>query len=195
MSDTTLPGARPLDAPLDGSLDALLGGDRPTVRYQKLFADVQLPRKESIGAAGRDVRAYLLGSKVKFASGTSVTERGPDTSEDVPFVSLFPGERAIIPAGFRVAIPPGYEMQVRPRSGASFKKGLLIPNAPGTIDSDYRGEVGIIIANASGLTMKIEHGERIAQLVLAKVPDLAEMEVDSLDDTERGAGGFGSTGA
>jgi dUTP pyrophosphatase len=177
-----------------GSFDGPPEIDQLVVRYQKLHPDVQLPRKESAGAAGRDVRAYLLGTKVKFWTGQGVIERGPDTSVDPPFIRILPAERAIIPTGFRMALPPGYEMQVRPRSGASFKKGLHILNAPGTIDADYRGEVGIVVTNVSQVSLYIEHGERIAQIVLAKVPELPEIEVESLDDTERGEGGFGSTG-
>jgi dUTP pyrophosphatase len=177
-----------------GSFDTNPKTDQPVIRYQKLHADVQLPRKESAGAAGRDVRAYLLETKVKFWFDDRVTERGPDTSVDPPFIRILPGQRTIIPTGFRMAVPPGYEMQVRPRSGTSFKKGMLILNAPGTIDSDYRGEVGIVVTNNSAVSLYIEHGERIAQMVLAKVPELPEIEVESLDDTERGEGGFGSTG-
>ena len=107
---------------------------------------------------------------------------------------LAPGERHAVATGFRVAIPDGYEIQVRPRSGLAFKHGISVPNTPGTIDSDYRGEVKILLINHGDEPFAIRRGDRIAQLVPAAVT-LAEFdEVDELCDTERGAGGFGSTG-
>ena len=105
-----------------------------------------------------------------------------------------PGQRHAVATGFRVAIPLGYEIQVRPRSGLAFKHGISVPNSPGTIDSDYRGELKILLINHGSESFAIRRGERIAQLVPAAVT-LAEFdEVDELDDTHRGAGGFGSTG-
>jgi dUTP pyrophosphatase len=107
---------------------------------------------------------------------------------------LAPGARHAVATGLAVAIPQGYEIQVRPRSGLALKHGITVPNTPGTIDSDYRGELKIILINHSSDTFAIERGDRIAQLVLAPVTQAAWQEVDVLDDTERGAGGFGSTG-
>jgi dUTP pyrophosphatase len=107
---------------------------------------------------------------------------------------LAPGARAMVPTGLSVAIPEGYEIQVRPRSGLAAKHGLTCLNTPGTIDSDYRGEIKVILINLGAEPFTIARGERIAQLVLAPVTRLAWAETDSLDATSRGAGGFGSTG-
>ena len=128
-----------------------------------------LPSYATPGAAGMDVCA----------------------AEDV---ELAPGARHAVATGFAAAIPEGYEIQVRPRSGLAFKHGLSVPNAPGTIDSDYRGELKVLLINHGAESFAIQRGDRIAQLVLAPVTRAAFTEVDSLDDTERGAGGFGSTG-
>ncbi|MCY7397343.1 MAG: dUTP diphosphatase [Sphingomonas bacterium] len=107
---------------------------------------------------------------------------------------LAPGQRHAVATGFKVAIPHGYEIQVRPRSGLAFKHGISVPNTPGTIDSDYRGELRILLINHGSESFAIRRGERIAQLVPAAVTRAAFDEVDELDDTHRGAGGFGSTG-
>ena len=110
-------------------------------------------------------------------------------------MELVPGARLLVPTGLRVAIPEGYEMQLRPRSGLALKNGITLPNSPGTIDSDYRGPLGIIVMNAGQEVFRIEHGMRIAQMILAPVLRATFELVDSLDDTARGTGGFGSTGA
>ena len=109
-------------------------------------------------------------------------------------IVLKPLERAIIPTGIFIELPIGYEAQVRSRSGLAAKKGITVLNAPGTIDADYRGEVGVILANISSEDFVIENGERIAQLVIAKHERAIWVEVDALSDTTRGEGGFGSTG-
>lgn len=109
-------------------------------------------------------------------------------------VTLEAGRRHAVATGLSVAIPDGYEIQVRPRSGLAFKHGISVPNAPGTIDSDYRGELKVILINHGENAFAIERGDRIAQLVLAPVTQAAWDEVDTLDDTARGEGGFGSTG-
>ena len=109
-------------------------------------------------------------------------------------VTLRPGARLAVATGFAMAIPDGYEVQVRPRSGLALKHGISVPNAPGTIDSDYRGELKVILINLSQDDFPIQRGDRIAQLVLAPVTVAAWQEVDALPDTERGTGGFGSTG-
>lgn len=132
-----------------------------------------LPSYASTGAAGADVRANL-----------------PDRQP----VTLAPGARALIPTGLRMAIPKGFEVQVRPRSGLALKHGIALVNAPGTIDSDYRGPLGVILLNTGDTAFEIAHGERIAQLVVAPVLQAGFALVDGLDDTARGAGGFGSTG-
>jgi dUTP pyrophosphatase len=99
-----------------------------------------------------------------------------------------------VPTGLRIALPPGYELQVRPRSGLAFKNGIILPNSPGTIDEDYRGEVGVIMLNAGDQPFVITRGMRIAQAVVAPVERVSWDECDELDETERGTGGFGSTG-
>lgn len=137
------------------------------------FAGLQLPAYETTGSAGMDVRA-------------AVPEGEP--------ITLAPGARAMVPTGLSVAIPEGYEIQVRPRSGLAAKHGLTCLNTPGTIDSDYRGEIKVILINLGSDAFTIQRGERIAQLVLAPVTRLAWDEVGALGETARGAGGFGSTG-
>ena len=134
---------------------------------------VALPSYETAGAAGADVRANL-----------------PDRGKIV----LMPGERALVPTGLRIEIPDGYEVQVRPRSGLALKHGITLPNAPGTIDSDYRGPLGVIVLNAGQDRFEIAHGDRIAQLVVAPVVQARFQLTGHLRQTERGAGGFGSTG-
>lgn len=131
----------------------------------------QLPGYETIASAGMDLRAHL----------------------DEPVI-LKPLERKIIKTGIFIALPVGYEAQVRPRSGLAAKKGISVLNTPGTVDADYRGEIGVILVNLSQEDFEINNGDRIAQMVIAK-HERAEWEnVEKLDDTERGAGGFGSTG-
>ena len=137
------------------------------------FAGLDLPAYETAGSAGMDVRA-------------AVPDREP--------MVLAPGQRAMVPTGLSVAIPEGYEIQVRPRSGLAAKHGLTCLNTPGTIDSDYRGEIKVILINLGAEPFTIQRGERIAQLVLAPVTRLAWAQVEQLDETARGAGGFGSTG-
>ena len=105
-----------------------------------------------------------------------------------------PGARALIPTGLAMAIPPGFEVQVRPRSGLALKHGIALVNSPGTIDSDYRGEVGVIVLNTSEDPFEVAHGMRIAQMVLAPVVQAVFEQADTLDETSRGGGGFGSTG-
>ena len=134
---------------------------------------VSLPTYQTTGAAGADVRANL-------------PERGAMTLE--------PGARALVPLGFALEIPNGYEVQVRPRSGLALRHGITLPNTPGTIDSDYRGAVGVIVMNAGDTPFVIEHGDRIAQLIVAPVVRGRFEVVDSLGESDRGEGGFGSTG-
>jgi dUTP pyrophosphatase len=109
-------------------------------------------------------------------------------------ITLRPLQRALIPTGLFMALPKGYEAQVRPRSGLAFKKGITVLNSPGTIDADYRGEIGVILVNLSNDDFVVEDGERIAQMVIAKHEQAEWIEVQELSATERGAGGFGSTG-
>lgn len=135
-----------------------------------------LPSYETPGAAGADIRANLR----------------PEDRETG--FTLDQMHRAIVPTGLRVEIPPGYEMQIRPRSGLATKHGISLPNTPGTIDSDYRGPLGVALINLGAEPYTIQHGERIAQLIIAPVVQAAFQMVDALSDTTRGSGGFGSTG-
>jgi len=130
---------------------------------------LELPRYETDGAAGMDLRA------------------------DEPF-SLAPGERRLVPTGLAMEIPPGHEGQVRPRSGLALRHGVGMVNAPGTVDSDYRGEVGVILVNWGREPVRLERGERIAQLVVARVERAEVVLADALAGSGRGDGGFGSTG-
>ncbi len=135
--------------------------------------DVPLPAYQTAEAAGADLRANL-----------------PDRRS----LTLAPGERRLVPTGLRLEIPQGYEVQIRPRSGLALKHGITLPNAPGTIDSDYRGPLGVIVMNAGDAPFEIAHGDRIAQMVVAPVLQARFHLVDSLSDSARGSGGFGSTG-
>lgn len=132
-----------------------------------------LPAYASTGAAGADLRANF-----------------PDRDG----VELQPGARALVPTGLRLAVPEGYELQIRPRSGLALKHGITLPNAPGTIDCDYRGPLGVIVMNAGDAPFEIAHGMRIAQMVLAPVVRASFELSETLEETPRGAGGFGSTG-
>jgi dUTP pyrophosphatase len=143
------------------------------VRIQRLASarDLPLPSPGSPGSAGLDLRAAV--------------------TEDL---ELPPGGRALVPTGLILEIPPGWEGQVRPRSGLALRHGIGVVNAPGTIDSDYRGEVGVILINLGDQPFRLQRGDRIAQLVLAPVERVEWEEADSLENSQRGPGGFGSTG-
>lgn len=146
-----------------------------TIRVAPLphFEGLALPAYETADAAGMDLRAAV--------------------PEDQP-MTLMPGERALVPTGLTIALPPRHEAQVRPRSGLAAKHGVTCLNSPGTIDADYRGEVKVILINHGQEPFVIKRGERIAQMVIAPVTRADLVQVQTLDDTQRGAGGFGSTG-
>lgn len=148
---------------------------RPTLGLKRLpHADaIDLPAYETAGAAGMDLRAAV--------------------PSDQP-LTLAPGKRALVPTGFVMEIPLGFEAQIRPRSGLAFKNGITCLNTPGTIDSDYRGEVKVLLVNLGEEAFTIERGMRIAQMVIAPVTQVVVAEVTETSDTQRGAGGFGSTG-
>lgn len=131
----------------------------------------ELPRYSTPDSAGMDLRASL--------------------SEPV---TLAPMQRALIPTGIYIALPKGYECQIRPRSGLALKHGVTVLNSPGTIDADYRGEIGVILVNLSDKPFVVNNGERICQMVVARYDRVAWQQVETLDETERGAGGFGHTG-
>ncbi len=134
-------------------------------------ADLELPGYETDDAAGMDLRAAVEAD-----------------------MEIAPGARALVPTGLAIALPSGYEAQVRPRSGLALRNGISLVNSPGTIDADYRGEVGVIVINHGDEPFTVTRGMRIAQMVVAPVTQAAWLEVDTLPDTARGAGGFGSTG-
>jgi len=142
------------------------------LRIQRLpHGPADLPAYETAGAAGMDLRAAVSDAQ-----------------------TLAPGQRALIPTGYKIAIPMGFEGQVRPRSGLALKHGITVLNSPGTIDADYRGELKVLLINLGDAPFVIQRGERIAQFVLAQVHQLPVVSVLALDETARGEGGFGSTG-
>lgn len=134
---------------------------------------LDLPAYETKGAAGMDLRAAV---------------------EDGAALTLAPGKRALVPTGFIFEVPDGYEAQIRPRSGLAFKNGITCLNSPGTVDSDYRGEVKVLLANLGEEPFEITRGMRIAQMVIAPVTQVRVAEITEISETARGAGGFGSTG-
>ncbi|MEH2511548.1 dUTP pyrophosphatase [Nitrobacteraceae bacterium AZCC 1564] len=146
-----------------------------TIDVQRLphSEGLELPAYQTAHAAGLDLLAAV--------------------AEDNP-VTLTPGQRALIPTGLMIAVPPGFEAQVRPRSGLALKHGVTVLNAPGTVDADYRGEVGVLLINHGDAAFTIRRGERIAQMVIAPVTQANLVGVESLSSTARGSGGFGSTG-
>lgn len=151
------------------------GDDREVTRV--LFSrvpegrDLAAPERATEHSAGFDLRARVDGS-----------------------LELAPGERALVPAGIVVALPSGFEAQVRPRSGLAWKRGLTVLNGPGTVDSDYRGEVRVLLVNLGREPVRIRRGDRIAQLVVQRLPEVRLREADTLPGTDRGSGGFGHTG-
>lgn len=146
------------------------------LKLEHFDATFELPLYQTEGAAGADIKASFPADQ---------RESG---------LTIKPFERVLIPTGLAMEIPHGYEVQVRPRSGLSFKTSLMVVNSPGTIDSDYRGEVKIIMANIGNTEVTVNHGERLAQLILAPVTQAIFTEEANLSETDRGAGGFGSTG-
>ncbi|MEN9018310.1 MAG: dUTP diphosphatase [Hellea sp.] len=146
-----------------------------SVEIKKLvhFGELKLPKYETVLAAGADLRAAV--------------------EEHAPLI-LQPGARALVPTGLAMALPAGYEAQIRPRSGLAYKHGVTCLNTPGTIDADYRGEVKVLLINHGDIPFKISRGERIAQMVIAPITQPEFISVNELTETARGAGGFGSTG-
>jgi dUTP pyrophosphatase len=151
----------------------MIGGARVEVRIARLRGaeDLPLPSRSTSGSSGFDLHAAVHAE-----------------------LRIEPGGRALVPTGVRIALPPGCEAQVRPRSGLALRHGIVLPNAPGTIDSDYRGEIQVILLNAGSQPFTVQRGDRIAQLVVAPVLAAEWREVADLDETSRGAGGFGHSG-
>ena len=144
-----------------------------------------------------DIRQLPHGEGLALPAYQSAHAAGLDllaaVPQDAPMI-LAPGKYAVIPTGLTIALPPGYEAQVRPRSGLAAKHGVTVLNAPGTVDADYRGEIGVPLINHSDVPFPVRRGERIAQIVIASVVQVELVPVTSLTETERGSGGFGSTG-
>jgi dUTP pyrophosphatase len=164
-----------------------------TITVQMLHADALPPRRATEGSAGYDLHAYVRGRAIKCSDGQRTWDASPDPQQSPDVFLLHSGVSALIPLGFKARLPGGIEAQIRPRSGTSFKKGLQIPNAPGTIDSDYPDEWMVIVRNPTQTPIRIEHGERIAQMVLARYEVLPIEAGDVAVSTSR-VGGFGSTG-
>ena len=141
------------------------------IQIKKISNEVLTPKYETLGSSGMDVAAYI--------------------KQDI---IINPGDKVVIPTGFSLSIPRGYEVQIRPRSGLAAKKGLTVLNTPGTIDSDYRGEIKVILINLGKDEFIVKNGERIAQMVFCPIKQVIMEEVKELPETERGIGGFGSTG-
>ena len=140
------------------------------IQIKKLSVSVSIPKYETPGSSGMDIAAFIKNN-----------------------VTIYPGEKALVPTGFSISVPIGYEVQIRPRSGLAAKKSITVLNTPGTIDADYRGEVKVILINLGKEKFIIENGDRIAQMVVCPVTQANFEEVKVLSNTERGSGGFGST--
>ena len=163
---------------------------RMQLTIELLHADAQPPKRATEGSAGYDLCAYLTGRTVKCSDAQRVWDEPVAANA----FTLPSGVAALIPLGFKARLPQGIEAQIRPRSGTSFKKGLQIPNAPGTIDSDYPDEWMVIVRNPTATPIRIDHGERIAQMVLARY-EVLPVESGGVGITTGRVGGFGSTGA
>ena len=141
------------------------------ILIKKISKDVSLPKYETVGSSGMDISANIKSN-----------------------IKIMPGKISVIPTGLALSIPKGYEVQIRPRSGLAAKNNISVLNTPGTIDSDYRGEIKVILINLGENVFTVENGNRIAQMVVCPITQAKLKEVDDLNNTERGAGGFGSTG-
>ena len=152
----------------------------------------ELPKYETPDSAGMDLRADLWSIKEEFLFNARIV-RGEHSI--IQYIEIAPGGRALIPTGLKMALPKGYEAQIRPRSGLALKYGVTVLNTPGTIDADYRGDVGVILINHGSEPFVVKQGDRIAQMVIAKMEQITWNPVDSLEKTERGDGGFGHSGS
>ena len=165
----------------------------PRILFEPLHPDVTPPARATAQSAGYDLSAYLAGRQVTCSDGQRVWDATPDGEGAKTSLLLHPGMRALVPLGFKARLPEGYEAQIRPRSGLAFKKGLEIPNAPGTVDADFPDEWKVIVKNGAAYPISISHGERIAQAVLAKF-EVLEWGHGAVDASTERRGGFGSTG-
>jgi dUTP pyrophosphatase len=160
---------------------------------ERLHDDASLPARATSGSAGSDLRAYLHDRAVRLSDGTTQVERHATEEQGEWGITVPPGQMALVPLGFRTRLPHGIEAQIRPRSGQVLKRALTVPNAPGTIDSDYAEEWMVIVRNDGPIAQRIVHGERIAQVVFARYEAIELHEAVVTRTTDR-AGGFGSTG-
>jgi dUTP pyrophosphatase len=154
---------------------------------------VQPPQRGTAGSAGYDLAAFLDGRSVRVSRHNVLEERPVASARDLAALTLAPGEKALVPLGFKARLPAGYEAQIRPRSGTSVKTDLVIANAPGTVDADYPDEWCVPVKNGGTEPLVIRHGDRIAQMVLAKF-EVLEFTAGVVERTTERAGGFGSTG-
>lgn len=163
-----------------------------TITVELLHDDARAPRRATEGSAGYDLCAYVRSRAIKCSDGRRTWTEEPAGREEDAF-DLAPGVTALVPLGFKARLPVGVEAQIRPRSGTTFKKGLAIPNAPGTIDSDFPDEWMVLVKNPTPTPIRIDHGERIAQMVLARF-EVLSIETGRVEVTTDRVGGFGSTG-
>jgi dUTP pyrophosphatase len=163
-----------------------------TLTVELLHDDARAPRRATEGSAGYDLCAYVRARSIKCSDGLHTWTQEPDANAEAFY--LAPGVTALVPLGFKARLPTGVEAQIRPRSGTTFRKGLAIPNAPGTIDSDFPDEWMVLVKNPTSAPIRVEHGERIAQMVLARF-EVLPIETGPVGVTTDRVGGFGSTGA
>ena len=166
------------------------------VVFEALATGVELPTRATAESAGYDVRAYLLrdGIRIHRSATGRIEEEAPERADGTRAITLQPGDRALVPTGFRARLPRGFEAQIRMRSSLAWKRGLIVPNAPGTVDADYPDEWFVLVLNASTRPARIEHGERIAQVVLNRY-EVAEWRAGAVDRSTDRSGGLGSTGS
>ncbi len=161
--------------------------------FESLHPDVSAPRRGTAGSAGYDLAACLDGRSVRVFRSGVMSEVPAEGSGAAATLTLAPGEKALVPLGFKARLPQGFEAQIRPRSGTSVKTDLVIANAPGTVDADYPDEWCVPVKNGGSAPLRITHGERIAQMVLARF-EVLEFEPGAVERTTEREGGFGSTG-
>src|SRR6185436_1761711 len=163
-----------------------------SVKFKKLHNNVELPLYATEGSAGFDLVAHNF--KMLYASGPSASDGGTEVYSHLKTILLAPHSRVLVGCGFSLEIPRGLQLEVRSRSGLTLKQGIIVLNAPGTIDSDYRGEIGVIICNTSMFAVNISLGDRIAQAVLMPYLTCEFNVIEELEETARGEGGYGHTG-
>ena len=170
----------------------IIGESTESLTVELLHEDARAPRRATEGSAGYDLCAYVRARSIKCSDGQRTWTQEPLAGPGDVF-DLAPGVTALVPLGFKAPLPLGLEAQIRPRSGTTFKKGLAIPNAPGTIDSDFPDEWMVLVKNPTTMAIRIDHGERIAQMVLARF-EVLPIETGHVEVTTDRVGGFGSTG-